>query len=49
MKSGPIVTNDEEKKEVLWIKQCTKCGYSVWSLKHNTICSRCGNISTCNK
>ncbi len=35
------------RKDMLWIKVCTSCGYSTWSLKYNTKCTKCGGISKC--
>lgn len=35
------------RKDMLWIKVCTSCGYSAWSLKYDVKCSKCGGISKC--
>lgn len=35
------------KDEIMWIKLCTSCGYSIWSLKYNTKCLNCGGAARC--
>lgn len=35
------------KKDMLWIKLCTNCGYNTWSLMFGNKCTRCGGKTTC--
>ncbi len=35
------------KDEIMWIKLCTSCGYSVWSLNYDDECKKCGGKVNC--
>ena len=41
----------EEPKKVVgysfWIKECTSCGNSTYSTRYNTVCTKCGGVTTC--
>lgn len=35
------------RDEVMWIKLCTSCGYSVWSSNYDDECKKCGGKVNC--
>ncbi|MFQ9544994.1 MAG: hypothetical protein ACLR02_08260 [Clostridium sp.] len=42
----------EEPKKIeysFWLKECTSCGYSTYSTRYNTVCTKCGGVAICGK
>ena len=40
----------EEPKKIeysFWLKECTSCGYSTYSTRYNTVCTKCGGVAIC--